>query len=225
MPMLAPINHALSERTDLARQLFQSADDLAFASIVRTLVRLCGMYESRHCRRLAETQTLHSKSPVLRATVNQMNNSTVSQTLPLESPIVRNHEKPEVPGQMNSNPGFIEQRANELQEKVPICPIDLSKVRRARPTLICLFCCGKGGRKQPFPRKDSLRRHYRTRHFPYQVGAFLCPVPKCSQLINDPDHFCNHAVSVHKSDLGVRASIMGTKARRAKPGQLATFSL
>lgn len=100
-----------------------------------------------------------------------------------------------------------------------------NKIRKPPTPLTCLFCHGnpRRARTQRFARRDSLRRHYRQVHFQYQVGPFLCPLPDCFKIIQDSDHFANHATTVHKSDLGVRAAIRSARARTAKPGQLAPF--
>ena len=100
-----------------------------------------------------------------------------------------------------------------------------SQTKRSRSPLTCLFCSGKVGKRQHFSRQDTLRKHHRSRHFQYQVGSFICPVPGCGALVQDSDRFFSHAVKVHKSDLGFRASIMESRQKTARPGQLATFSL
>ena len=48
-PMLAAVPHALPERNKLAKDLFVSADDGAFADIVNTMSRLCALSEDRKC--------------------------------------------------------------------------------------------------------------------------------------------------------------------------------
>lgn len=93
------------------------------------------------------------------------------------------------------------------------------------PRNVCLFCYKPGIKNHKFPRKDHLRRPYRCVHFQYQVGAFWCPVPDCNTLIHDINQFANHATTVHRSDIGIRASIMEAKSHVVKPGQLQTFRL
>jgi hypothetical protein len=91
----------------------------------------------------------------------------------------------------------------------------------------CLFCYGNPQRShaQNFRTTASLRNHYRMVHFQYQMGAFPCPMISCNKIILDLIHFANHAVTVHKSDLGVRASIVKVQARSVKPGTLNPFRL
>ena len=212
-PMLAPINYVLPERIELAHRLFQPADDFTFTLIVSTMVRLCGLHEDRYHDRFAETTNTAPKTSVFDPATDQISSDNTQQP-PLGNAITESYGKLDISIDTSLKSCVADRQTKqrpELQEETPKPLSNQPKIRRDRTALVCLFCQEKGGRKQPFPRKDSLRRHYRTRHFQYQVGAFFCPVPGCGQLIKDPNHFCSHAVSIHKSDLGARASIM--KAR------------
>lgn len=106
-----------------------------------------------------------------------------------------------------------------------------SKITKAKgpPTsLACLFFYyGNPNRRrtQSLTRSDSLRRHSRQVHFQYKVGLFPYPLPNRIKIIHDLDHFANHAVTMHKSDLGVRAVIMEALERAAEPRPLASLTL
>lgn len=116
------------------------------------------------------------------------------------------------------------QRNPVLQKDPRGLLIELKSPGTRRRPYTCLFCLGSNV-KSHFAHTHHLRRHYRTKHFAYQTGSFYCPVPECNKLIDDPDRFAAHAASVHKAAIGVRASIMNTSTKQAKPGQLATFTL
>ena len=100
-------------------------------------------------------------------------------------------------------------------------------VNHVLPRNVCLFCYRPDIKNHLFKRQDGLRNHYRRVHFQYQPeAAFWCPVPGCKTIIDSPDHFCNHAKSAHRSDIGVRASIMKSdRHHKAQPGQLQTFMI
>ena len=92
--------------------------------------------------------------------------------------------------------------------------ISLSVLSRKKQltTCTCLFCFENAQClcAQSFLTTVSLCNHYCMIHFQYQISAFLCSILSCDKLILNLNHFVNHAVSVHKSDLDVRASIMKT---------------
>lgn len=235
---LAPIEHSLPQRNELATSLFKPAeDDITFSRIVEAMTQLCCACETKPSRNYSRN------SIPLKGSVQSPSKQidVQMQDLPLitENPSVQRLKSPKqspvdsprlwritIPAPRVNRPAHKVLTARQRTSKpMPTC--DSSKNRLATQaqssstlgTRTCLFCHTR------FRRKDCLRRHYRTRHFQYQVGPFSCPVPSCKKIINDADHFSNHAVAFHKSDLGVRASIMSTTTRNAKPGQLATFTL
>jgi len=90
--------------------------------------------------------------------------------------------------------------------------ISLSVLLRKKQLIIytCLFCFKNAQclYAQSFSITVSLHNHYCMIHFQYQIGAFLCSILSCNKLILNLNHFVNHAVTVHKLNLDVRASIM-----------------
>ena len=109
----------------------------------------------------------------------------------------------------------------------PTPPPRKSTARQPRllPRNVCLFCYNPEIKPHYYKRTDHLRKHYQRVHFPYILGSSWCPVLGCNTIIDSPDRFCNHAKTVHRSDLGVRASIMNANAHRTRPGQLQAFRL
>ena len=96
--------------------------------------------------------------------------------------------------------------------------LTIRPMRKRQTTCTCLFCFRNPQclRAQRSPTTASLRNHYSMVHFQYQIGAFPCPIPSCDKIILDPHHFANHAVTVHKSDLEVRAFIMKVQGQSVK---------
>ena len=166
---------------------------------------------------------LDSTEKLPEVTIKDSSGAKPSSVFRSEAPLVHGSISTNVSLQRNKD----EESLNTTPEQFArqIAPSRQKMVQHSIPRNACLFCYQKPGRRQIFRRKDILRKHYRLMHFQYQIGPFICPVPKCDKLIKDPDHFGNHAVSGHRSDLGVRASIMRTESRRARPGQLASFNL
>lgn len=221
--MLAPVQHILEERRQLAHDLFQPATESSFAKMVDVMARLCSLYEGkdRRCNSHegdAGDQTNQRSACVQHTSPAVYKNMYCSDTI--EAFVDLDAITP--PKAAKSTKAV---KSAKLTK--PVVSSKITKTKKPLASLTCLFCYGnpKRGRTQSFARSDSLRRHYRQVHFQYQVGPFPCPLPDCMKIIHDSDHFANHAVTEHKSDLGVRAVISGTLERTAKPGQLATFTL
>ena len=207
----APVKHVLEERNLLANSLFQPATESSFADMVETMARLSMRYESRNHRKY-DTPSPDPQA-ILRNVNKPVSTADVSMSLDTARPI------PEV------------KVANRLQKRVqskrPAEPSKPMGVGRPATPLICLFCWGipKRGRTQNFASSGNLRRHYRQIHFQYQVGPFVCPVPSCIKIIHDSTHFANHATTAHRSNLGVRASILKSRKHTPNPGHLPSFIL
>jgi len=107
--------------------------------------------------------------------------------------------------------------------------ISLSVLSRKKKliTHTCLFCFKNAQHlcAQSFSIIVSLHNHYCMIHFQYQISAFLCPILSCDKLILNLNHFVNHAVTVHKSDLDVRAFIMRVQKHTVKSETLISFTL
>ncbi len=221
--MLAPVQHILEERRQLAHDLFQPATDSSFAKMVDVMARLCSLYEGkdRRCNSYegdAGDQTNQRSICVPHASAAVYKSTYCSDAI--EAVIDLDAVTP-----LKAAKSI---KAMEPAKSIkPLASSKITKIKKPAASLTCLFCYGnpKRGRTQSLARSDSLRRHYRQVHFQYQVGPFPCPLPDCMKIIHDSDHFANHAVTVHKSDLGVRAVISGALERTAKPGQLAMFTL
>ncbi|MCJ1473138.1 hypothetical protein MMC13_001789 [Lambiella insularis] len=210
--ILAPIPHVLGERTQLAHDLFEPATESSFAEMADLMTRLCLRSEGKDRRNRDTFKTDPGPSTCARIPpltfIEPLQIANVDSTIPLST--IRSTEEATTAG---------------ISPRLTADPV--ARKKRSPTSLMCLFCSSnpKRGRTQSFRRSDSLRRHYRQVHFQYQVGPFPCPVPSCSKIINDSSYFANHAVVVHKSDLGVRADIMKAQRRIVKPGQLLTFVL
>jgi Protein of unknown function (DUF3435) len=68
----------------------------------------------------------------------------------------------------------------------------------------CLFCLGDehlsySARTFSFCRIDALRRHVQVAHLRYLAAeaAVPCPHPACHEILQDTQHFKNHAATVH----------------------------
>ena len=220
--MLNPVQHVLEERRQLAHDLFQPATESSFAKMVDAMARLCSLHEgkdqrcSSHEGNMADqTNNAYACTQLSSVTVDKpvQSSDPVDLTLDLDGVNPLGEARPwktAKPTRLKLNP-----------------PSKIIKTKKPPTSLTCLFCYGnpKRGRTQSLARSDSLRRHYRQVHFQYQVGPFPCPLPDCNKIIHDSDHFANHAVTTHRSDLGVRAVITEALERTAKPGQLASFAL
>ena len=225
------MEHVFQERKRLAEELFTPAHDVSFARMVDDMTKLCFLVEDRKARTSGDVQQRSSAdvSPLFSADLS-------AEVLPERLSSLQ--AQPATLNQMSvseGDNGAIQTPASSIQQSPVTIP------RSKRPSIqprepsvkiatgvtkrqsTCLFCASKPGRQQHFSRKDALRRHHRFTHFQYQVGAFVCPVVACDKLIHDPDQFASHAVSVHKTDLGTRASIMHVKEGKVKPGKLITF--
>jgi len=221
--MLAPVQHILEDRRQLAHDLFQPATKSSFAEMVDVMARLCPLYEGKDRR-------CNSHQGGAGDQTNQPSACVQHASPAVDEPL---YSSDAIEAVMDLNAVTPLKAAKSTKAAKPTKSMKsaasskITKTKRPPSSLTCLFCYGnpKRGRTQCLARSDSLRRHYRQVHFQYQVGPFPCPLPDCKKIIHDSDHFANHAVKVHKSDLGVRAVISRALERTAKPGQLATFTL
>lgn len=213
--LLAPVEHTIADRNWLAVNLFLPVTDESFADIVETMSRLCSQSEGKGQRNFSEP----------RHGVNSLTHGCMPRDSP-SKPVLEpdTHIPPTRPAVETARP----EQCNQPTEVTEVAiPRIIPQPQKRLTTRTCLFCFGdpQRSRAQRFPTTASLRNHYRMVHFQYQLGAFLCPIPSCDKIVLDPNHFANHAVTVHKTDLGVRASIMKVQGRSAKPGTLIPFRL
>ena len=221
--MLTPVPHVLEERRQLAHDLFQPATESSFAQMVDTMARLCSLSEGKDQRCSSHkgdttdrTDMPHACTQFSPVAFDEPVHSAASIDLTLDLDGVKALEDGKPTKTVKST------KAMKLATSFKV-----TKAKKSPTSLTCLFCYGnpKRGRTQSLARSDSLRRHYRQVHFQYQVGPFPCPLLDCRKIIHDSDHFANHAVTAHRSDLGVRAVIKEALERTTKPGQLASFTL
>lgn len=214
--VLAPVEHAVADRNWLAANLFLPVTDESFANIVESMSRLCWQAEGKGQQNSAAAK--HNTHPLIHS-------SSVCSDLPAPLPDSDADIRPSQLSFKEPKPGHCDQAATATTEVV--IPPSVPPTKKWLTNRTCLFCFGnpQRSRAQRFPTTASLRNHYRMVHFQYQIGAFPCPIPSCDKIIQDPNHFANHAVTVHKSDLGVRASIMKFQGRIVKPGTLIPFRL
>ncbi len=221
--MLTSAPHILEERRQLAYDLFQPATESSFAKMVDVMARLCSLYEGKDRR-------CNSHEGDIADQINKPSACAQRCSPAVDKPL---HSTDSIEPSMDLDTikplkeAKSTKAASRSKSIKPVASSKVSKAKRSPTSLTCLFCYGnpKRGRTQSLARSDSLRRHYRQVHFQYQVGPFPCPLPDCMKIIQDSDHFANHAVTMHKSDLGVRAVIMEALERTVKPGQLALFTL
>ena len=218
-PLLVEAPFVLEERKHLAHDLFRPATEATFAAMVDAMARLCLLSEGKKGQ---GPQALGSQRPA-----PDVDDRPLSPLVPSEPAWTRRsgHEPLRAD---NAQPPARKQQGKaaksvRLKLKPPSCRV--AKTKKLLTPLTCLFCHGnpRRGRTQTLARSDSLRRHYRQVHFQYQVGPFPCPLQDCAKIIQDPDHFANHASTKHKSDLGARAIIANTSTRVDRPGQLPSF--
>ncbi|KAL8903799.1 MAG: hypothetical protein Q9207_003691 [Kuettlingeria erythrocarpa] len=220
--LLPPVHFAHEERQRLATTLFQEVTETSFAQVVEDLSTLC-----TRCERSSPGGKSQSQDPVAES-------SGLDLTMD-DSPEAPASAMDTVVDDYNCPP--TSDKVPELQERYDIL-VDLTtdgsappatpKIRNAkRGRRICLFCTDhrKRGPTSEFARAHTLRRHYENSHFQYQVGPFVCPVPNCNKMIADRKVFANHAVAIHKNDIGVRATLKASIDRQKKPGTLPTFTI
>jgi len=221
--MLVPVPHVLEERRQLAHDLFQPATESSFAKMVDVMARLCSLFEGKDRRCNSHEGDF----------IDQTNKPSACAQYPppaVDEPL-HSIDSIEPAMDIDTVKPLEEAKSTKVVKPVksmkPAASSKVTKAKKSPTSLTCLFCYGnpKRGRTQSLARSDSLRRHYLQVHFQYQVGPFPCPLPDCMKIIHDSDHFANHAVTMHKSDLGVRAVIMEALERAAKPGRLASFTL
>ena len=221
--MLAPVPHVLEERRQLAHDLFQPATESSFAQMVDTMARLCSLSEGKdqRCSSHEGDATDQTNMPYACA---QLSSPTVDEPVHIADSIDLTLDLDGAEPLEDARPT---KPVRSAKSRKLVASSKITKANKPPTSLMCLFCYGnlKRGRTQSLARTDSLRRHYRQVHFQYQVGPFPCPLPDCMKIIHDSNHFANHAVTMHRSDLGVRAVITEALKRTAKPGQLASFTL
>ena len=198
-PMLVKPEHAILQRNQLVEDLFKPADDATFARIVQNMSILCVSIEPLKNR--------GSKS--LPATVPHL-------TKPMQR--VVKEQQDEMSASVSSSSNFLNTKSlssnsyvlrSSKQKSTPM------KIEKSRSSLTCLFCVNKKGMQYTFSRQDSLRKHYR-KHFKDQLDPFICPVANCGAVISNSNEFSGHAVEMHGIDLGLRGSIMHSKAQSIK---------
>jgi len=123
---------------------------------------------------------------------------------------------------MKSSPS--EQPAAAAEEPFAVTSV---KVQKWLTPQTCLFCYETSAhpQTQSFQCTVSLQKHYQFVHFQYQISLFCCLIETYDVIIQNFDHFINHAVIIHKSDLRVRLSIMKVQHHTIKSEALATFRL
>ena len=219
--ILSPVSHILEERSQLAHALFQPTTESSFVEMVEVMTRFCSLSEGK--QRCHSHEIDVGNRTIEPSAYPQGVSSTGQKSL-------HNHNVIEaVLGLDAVKEVQIAEAVRPAKSRKPTLksPSKITKGKKSPNSLTCLFCHGnpKRGRTQNFARTDSLRRHYRQVHFQYQVGPFPCPLSDCMKIIHDSDHFANHAVTIHDSDLGVWARITEALKRTTKPGQLASFVL
>ncbi len=90
---------------------------------------------------------------------------------------------------------------------------------------MCLFCFENLQylQTQQFSIIVSLHNHYYMIHFQYQIDTFLCSILSCNKIILNFNHFINHVIMIHKSDLRVRIFIMKIQKCSVKSETLISF--
>lgn len=205
--MLTPVPNVLEERRQLTRDLFQPATKSSFAKMVDTIAHLCSLSEGKNQRCSShEGDTVdRTNKPYIYTELSPVavdkpvhSADSVDFTLDLDGVKPLEDAKPKKPVKLA--------KAMKLAASSKI-----TKVKKSPTYLTCLLCYGnpKRGGTQILARSDSFRNHYRQVHFQYQVGPFPCPLLDCKKIIHDSDHFANHAVTAHSSDLEVRAAVPG----------------
>jgi hypothetical protein len=207
--LLQPVQHVLEDRAWLAEHLFKPVTDSSFNKIVKRMASLCTQREDREVRRAR-----HHTSEI--DIVNQHGAETVHIGLSPSLAMISSSTQTSWPAARASAPArhALSQPGGRV-----------TKPRTLLTALTCLFCYEKPGRKQTFARPDGLRKHYRSAYFYHQLGVFPCPIQFYRQIISDADKFSAHASKVHKSDVGVRTSIMGSAVYTARSGRFVSFSL
>ncbi|KAL8724132.1 MAG: hypothetical protein Q9166_008119 [cf. Caloplaca sp. 2 TL-2023] len=222
-----PADFVFEERRRLATILFKESTEASFAQIVEDLCQLCTRQEQRCSGRVSLLQTSIAKENTLEHSTAAESPSmgvqvTAGETMAVDfnSLSVLDSTKPHA--------GF-----RVLEDVVESSELPITSALRKQPNQrtrrrrTCLFCASnhKHGQTRTFARTYTLRQHYQNVHFQYQVGCFICPVPGCQQLIPDRKMFANHAVAVHKNDIGIRATLKESVNREKKPGKLLAFTL
>jgi len=200
--MLTSVQHVLQERRQLAHDIFQSAIESFFATLIDVMTRLCSLYEDKdqRCNNHEGDIADQTNKPYTNAQLSSPAIDEYLHSTDLIDPGV------DVDAVQHLQTTRTTKTVKSAKSMKLVASSKVTKAKRSPTSLTCFFCYGnpKRGRTQSLARSDSLRRHYRQVHFQYLIGPFPCPLPDCLKIIHDPDHFANHAVTVHKSDLGVR---------------------
>ena len=219
--ILTLVEHTIADCNWLADNLFDPVTDESFTNIVETMSRLCSQLEGKGRRDVSgpgdDTNPFtHGSGP---------GDGLSKPRLVPDADI-----QPTQPCVGAASPAHCDRAitaATAVTTAKAAVPHTVRQAQKRLTMRTCLFCFGnpQRSRAQRFPTTASLRNHYCMIHFQYQIDTFLCPVPSCDKIVLDPNHFANHAVTVHKSDLGVRASIMKVQKHSVKPGTLIPFRL
>ena len=198
-------------------------DDLLFAGIISTITNLYTQCEEKDCQFQAKNLiTIRcSQEPAKQRDLILEETSKRVET-PVQAGRLQLVESTRSGRRLKTSQYASHAQTRTIKPKQKPRPIVTQKFLTP---LIYLFCSSKQGRKPIFPQKDVLRRRYHFWHFQYQISPFLYPISSCRMLINDISHFSNHATTIHKSDLKIRASIIDIMAHSPKPDYLASFVL
>ncbi|KAL8673854.1 MAG: hypothetical protein Q9168_001719 [Polycauliona sp. 1 TL-2023] len=204
-----PVDFAFEERQRLATTLFQETTESNFAQIVEDLCLLCTRQEQSRSGRVSYSPTPTAEHSLDMSTIAQGSGTNVQEN-GRDITVVESSSLPILDiTQPSPHLNILE----DIVVESSLLPIT-STMRDA-----------KHGRAKPFARPATLRKHYENIHFQYQVGCFYCPVPGCAKLIEERKMFANHAVRVHKNDIGVRATLRESIGRGNKRGGLLPFTL
>lgn len=221
--MLTSASHILEERRQLAYDLFQSTTEFFFVKMIDVMTRLCSLYEGKDRRCNSHKEDIAdqiNKSSACAQCCSSMIDKSLHSIDFIESSMNLDIIKSLKEAKFTK----VASRSKSIKS---IASFKIFKAKRSSTFLTCLFCYDNSKREQTqsLARSDSLRRHYRQVHFQYQVNSFSCSLSDCMKIIQNSDHFVNHAVTMHKLNLEVRAVIMKALKRTVKLDQLVLFTL
>ena len=214
--ILVLIKHVIVNHNWLTANLFLLVTDESFINIVKSMSHLCLQTEGKGQQNSIATK--HNNNSLIQS--NSVCDDLVKSLSDFDTniPPTQSFIKAAEPEQCG-------QATTAITETV--IPPSLPPMKKWLTTCTCLFCFEnlQCSHAQRFPITTSLCNHYCMIHFQYQIDTFSCPIPACDKIILDLNHFANHAVTIHKSDLRVRTFIMKIQERSVKPGTLITFRL